>query len=269
MLNKELQTKAEQIAETMSPLFATAYKLGKIYDRTRGEQHHAERVAGSWTHPNPCEDWHYQRDGGITEQEREEVRRVYNANKREWHTLTDQKWEEAHKAQTAHRVAYINFTNYLNYMAHYLGDIIRPNWREWVDRRGLSTLAEVINRKNPRKDHSAGACSCGLYLESHELDKDDPHKVGQFARIECNIYTGWACGISGEKSRIYQTNPAEVWHFAELPPIMTASKYEKNAAKIAAKVQEIEKARDDLQQFARSCGLLGFVEIVGTIEKTK
>lgn len=268
MLNKENTKKAEQIAETMRPLFATAYKLGKIYDRTRAEQHHAERVAGSWTHPNPCEDWHYQRDGGITEQEREEVRRVYNSNKSEWHTITDQKWEEAHKAQTAHRVALINFKNYLNYMAHYLGDIIRPNWREWVERCGLSTLAEIINRKNPRKDRSAGACSVGIYDRGGELNPDKT-KEGQYLRIETAIYTGWACGISGEKSRIYQTNPAEVWHCAELPPIMTASKYEKNAAKIAAKVQEIEKARDDLQQFARSCGLLGFVEIVGTIKKTK
>ena len=263
MLVKELQPKAEAIAEKMRPLFATAYKLGKKYDTTRNEQRKAERVASSWNHPNPCEDWHYKRDGGITEQEREEVRRVYNENKKEWHEITAQKWQDLHRAEIVHRCARINFINYLNYMARYLGDLIRPIWRELIERRGLLTLAEVINKANPRKDHSAGACSCGLYFDRYENDE------APSARIQAVIYTGWACGISGECSRWYQTNPAEVWHFAELPQMITPKQYEKNAAKIVAMVQDIEQRRDKLQEFARACGLLGFVEIVGTIQKTK
>ena len=109
----------------------------------------------------------------------------------------------------------------------------------------------------------------GLYLTNCEIDKNDARKVGQWARIEAHIWTGWACGISGECSRYYQINPDEVWHFAELPPLLTVKQYQKNAAKISQKVKEIETARDQLAEFAKACGLLGYVEIVGTIQKTK
>ena len=270
MLKNELKEQAERIAEQVAPLFATAYKLGKKYDQTRREQSKAENRANSWNHPNERLDWDYIDHRGQTKQEREEIRALFKDNPRDWSAKVSQMWENCHNAEARHTVARINFNNFLNYMARYLGDLIRPIWRELIDRHALLSLADYINEKNHKKDdHSAGAVWVGLYLTNCEIDKNDARKVGQWARIEAHIWTGWACGISGECSRYYQINPDEVWHFAELPPLLTIKQYQKNAAKISQKVKEIETARDQLAEFAKACGLLGYVEIVGTIQKTK
>lgn len=268
MLNKKMQQQAENIAEAMRPIFARAYELGKKYDKTRNQQHKAERIAHSWQYKDSRRDWEYITEGTHTQEERDDIRAIYENNPRHWHEVLETKYKEQHAAETAHQCARINFINYLNYAARFLGDMIRPIWRELVNRRGLETLAEIINQKNPRKDHSAGACSCALYLRSAELNDNNPAEVGQYARIEAAIYTGWACGICGECARYYQINPAEVWHFAELPHLLTVRQYEKNKAKAAQKVAEIENQAEELQRFAAGCGLLGFVDIV-KIEKTK
>ena len=270
MLTNELKRTAEEIAIQVAPLFAAAYKLGKKYEQTRREQARAENRANSWNHPNERLDWDYTKNRGQKQEEREQVRALFKENPRAWSDQVAQMWKACHEAEDRHTVARVNFINYLNYFARYLGDLIRPYWRELIDRRGLLSLADYINEKNHRKgDHSAGAVWVGLYLSNCEIDANDPKKVGQWARIESHIWTGWACGISGECSRYYQKNPDEVWHFAELPPVMTVSRYQKASAKIAHKVKEIETARDELAEFASKCGLRGFVEIVGTIQKTK
>lgn len=259
MLNKEMTRKAHEIAENMRPLFATAYKLGKIYDKARAKQSKAETLHQSWTFKDAGRDWEYLREG-LTQEHRDEVRETYKRSRQEWADKCAETFAKECEAETAHKVARINLSNYLQFMAHYLGDLIREDWRELVSHQGLHTLAEIINEENPRKDHSAGACSCGLYLV----------QLGEgYARIEAAIYTGWACGISGKKARYYQTNPAEVWHYAEKPHKMTAEQYIKNARKIAQTVAKIKQERDNLQAFARSCGLLGFVEIVGDVTITK
>lgn len=259
MLTKAMTQKAHEIAEKMRPLFATAYKLGKVYDKAREKQSKAETLHKSWTFKDAGSDWEYLREG-LTQEHRDEVRETYERNPREWADKCAEAYTKQCEAETAHRVAHINFSNYLQFMAHYLGDLIREDWRELIKRQGLQTLAEIINKENQRKDHSAGACYCALYLR----------QLGEgYARIETAIYTGWACGVSGEKARYYQTNPAEVWHYAEEPHRMTAKEYTKNARKIARTVAKIKQERDDLQAFARSCGLLGFVEIVGDITTTK
>lgn len=267
MLNKENQKKAEQIAEQLRPVFAMLYKLGKIYDNARTNQHKAERIAHSWQWKDSARDWDYISDKTHTKEEREQIRAIYKENPKEWAAILENKYKIMHQAENAQTVARLNFINYINYAARVLADMIRPIWRDLVERRGLETLAEIINEKNPRKDHSAGACSVGLYLRSAELSSDHT-TAGQYARIEAHFFTGWACGISGECSKVYQINPAEVWHFAELPQMMTAKTYERNKAKAAQMVAEIESKAETLREFVKSCGLFGFVEIV-TINKTK
>ena len=267
MLTKELKPKAEQIAEQLKPLFYRAYELGRIYDNTRKRQRKAERVAHSWNHPAEGLDWQYKEDGGIMKEEREEVRALYSKDKRAWSERTDQEWIKAHKAATAHTCARINFINYLNYFAEYLADLIRPNWREFVERQGLATLSETINKLNPRKgDHTAGDCSAFVYLRGGEL-MTDHENPDNWARLEVCIYTGWACGISGECLKIYQKNPAEVWHSAEARPLVTPKQYERAAAKIKNYITKAETVRKECREFAQSCGLLGFVEIISNIEK--
>ena len=267
MLNKENTKKAEEIAEQLKPIFSNLYKLGKIYDTARRNQHKAERVANSWQWKDSARDWEYIGDHTSTKEEREHIRATYNESRQKWADILAEKYKEQHKAETAHTVARLNFINYINYAARVLADMIRPIWRELVDRRGLETLAEIINKENPRKDHSAGACSVGVYLRSAELEQDKT-KAGQYARIEIDFFTGWACGICGECSKYYQINPAEVWHFAECPQMMTAATYEKNKAKAAQMVAEIEAKAETLREFVKGCGLFGFVDIV-TVEKTK
>ena len=268
MLNKENTKKAEQIAEQLRPLFARAYELGAIYEKTRNQQHKAQRVAHSWQFLASGRDWEYISDNTNTQKEREEMRKIKEENPRKWAEILENKYKKEHDTATAHQVARINFINYLQYFARYVGDLIRPNWREFAERQGLQTLAEIINQKNPRPDHSAGACSVSIYNRGGELATDKT-QAGQYLRIECAIYTGWACGISGNLSRVYQINPAEVWHYAEEPHRITQSEYIKNSRKIAQQVEKIKEMRDNLQEFARACGLLGFVPIVGQIEETK
>lgn len=261
MLNKENTKKAEQMAEQLRPLFATAYELGAIYDRARNKAYKAGQVARAWqyrTRPD-CE------GVGL---DFEKVQTIRKENPSKWHEELKNAYKKQYAAEDGERVAYINFSNYLQYFARYVGDLIRPNWREFAERQGLQTLAEIINQKNPRKDHSAGACSVAIYNRGGELTTDKT-QAGQYLRIECAIYTGWACGISGNLSRVYQINPAEVWHYAEEPHRITQSEYIKNSRKIAQQVEKIKEMRDNLQKFARACGLLGFVPIVGQIEETK
>ena len=267
MLKNELKPQAERIAEELRPIFGTLYKLGKTYDNTRAKQHKAERIAHSWQWKDSARDWDYIGDNTSTKEERENIRATYQKSPKEWAAILEGKYKEMHQAENAHTVARLNFINYINYAARVLADMIRPIWRELVERRGLETLAEIINEKNPRKDHSAGACSVGLYLRSAELSNDHT-TAGQYARIEAHFFTGWACGISGECSKYYQINPAEVWHFAELPQMMTAKTYERNKAKAAQMVAEIESKAETLREFVQRCGLFGFVDIV-TIDKTK
>ena len=259
MLNKENTKKAEEVAAQLDSMFAAAYKLGKIYDKTRKEQHQADQRLESWEHPDAARDWHYKNDG-ITQREREQVRALYYANKKEWNKRIEMARAAVYKAEDKHRVARINFINYMNYFAAHLGDLIHPYWRAFVSRQGLHNVAEIINNRHPRKDSSAGACSVGIYNEGGEL-YENPNEPGQHLRIECHIYTGWACGITGKDSRIYQVNPGEVWHVAELPPVMTVKDYTKNKTRIEMEKKKIKKARDDLYRFAISSGLLGFVNI--------
>lgn len=269
MLNKENTKKAEQIAQQLKPLFFRAYELGRIYDNTGKRQRHAERVARSWNHPAEGLDWQYKEDGGITKEEREEVRALYFKDKRAWSEKTESEWIKAHKAATAHTCARINFKNHLDYMAEYLADLIRPNWREFVERQGLATLSEIINKLNPRKgDRTAGDCSAFVYLRRGELMTDHEDREN-WAQLEINIYTGWACGISGKCWKTYQQNPAEVWHSAEPRPLVTPKQYEKAAAKIKNYITKAETIREECREFAKSCGLLGFVDIIGDIQKTK
>lgn len=261
MLNKENTKKAEEIAEQLRPLFARAYELGKKYDKARAQAYKRGEIANAWqyrTRPG-CQ------AVGLDPEQLEKIRQE---NPRRWHEELQKAYKNKYEAEDRERVAFINFKNYLDYFARFLGDMIRPIWRELADRQGLHTLAEIINQKNPRKDHSAGACSVGIYDRGGELNPDKT-KEGQYLRIETAIYTGWACGISGGLSRYYQINPAEVWHYAEEPQEMTTKQYKKNMQRIAQDVAKIEKMRDNLQEFAKGCGLYGFVEIVKNIEKGK
>lgn len=266
MLTNELKTKAEEIAEELRPVFAMLYKLGKTYDNARAKRWKAEKVASSWQWKDAGKDWEYLADKIHTKEEREQIRAIYKKDPREWDTILQSKYKKQHQAESAERVARINFINYINYAARVLADMIRPIWRDLVERRGLETLAEIINKENPRKDHSAGACSVGLYLRSADLTSDKKAE-GQTARIEIDFFTGWACGISGECSKYYQINPAEVWHFAECPQMMTVKTYERNKAKATQMLKKIESSAEELREFAENCGLLGFVEIIKT-EKT-
>ena len=269
MLNKENTKRAEEIAQQLTPLFKNAYKLGALFDLTRDKMKDAEKMAKSWQYPQAASDWEYiEPYGNQTKSEREYIRNIKENAPREWAARVAIYWERLHRAEDEHTAARINFTNYLNYFAAFLADLIRPIWRELAERQGLKTLAEIINQKNPTKDRTAGACRVAIYERGGELTQDK-NASGQYMRIECAIYTGWACGISGECCKVYKKNPAEVWHYAENPQEMTAAQYRRNKEKIAQKVAAIEKARDELQQFARACGLLGFVEIVGEIKKTK
>lgn len=265
MLTKEMKTKAEQIAEEIKPVFENLYKLGLIFDRARAKRYKAEKVAHSWQWTDSGKDWEYIGDRIHTKEEREQIRKIQEESPKEWAQILEGKYYEQHEAETAYTVARINFINYINYAALLLADMIRPIWRGVVNFRGLETLAEIINEKNPRKDHTAGACSVGLYLRSAEL-KNDPKEAGQYARIEAHFFTGWACGISGDCSKIYQINPAEVWHFAELPPMLTNKQYKKDSRKIAQMVQDIKNKAEELHSFASSRGLVGFVDLV-TVQK--
>lgn len=261
MLNKENTKKAEEIAEQLRPLFARAYELGKKYDKAMTQAYKRGEIANAWqyrTRPG-CQ------AVGLDPDQLEKIRQE---NPKRWHEELQKAYKSKYDAEDRERVALINFKNYLDYFARFLGDMIRPIWRELADRQGLHTLAEIINQKNPRKDHSAGACSVGIYDRGGELNPDKT-KEGQYLRIETAIYTGWACGISGELSRYYQINPAEVWHYAEEPQEMTTNQYKKNSQRIAQDVAKIEKMCDNLQEFAKGCGLYGFVEIVKNVEKGK
>lgn len=266
MLTKETLQKAEKIAQDVAPVFEVLYKLGRNYDKTRNELRHAERVAHSWQFPRAVSDWEYIADNTHTKAEREQIRTLHENNPREWARILEEKYKAQHESETAHRVARINFINFINYSAQYLADLIRPIWRELVERRGLETLAGIINQRNRKKDHTAGACSVGLYLRDAEITKDKT-TAGQYARIEINFYTGWACGIYGECSKIYQINPAEVWHFAEIPQKLTISQYKKDVAKVSQMVGDIERKAETLREFVRGCGLLGFVEIIKTTKE--
>ncbi len=270
MLNKEMTQTAEQIAQEMRPVFRALYKLGKEYDNSRQNMAKARSDARSWTHTAAALDWDYTGHQGIPQEERERARKTKAENPKQWAAIYDEKWQAAATAEDLFQVARVNFVNYMNYAARYLGDLIRPHWRDLIDRRGILTLADIINKANKtKKDHSAGAVSCGVYLDDCETDSTDRRKVGQWARISVAIYSGWACGEQGNATRYYQTNPDEVWHYAEKPHKMSLQQYQTNAAKIARKLKELEEQRDALYEFARSCGLLGFVYIAAHIQKTK
>lgn len=267
MLNKENTRKAQEIAEALRPLFAKAYELGKKYDETRQQLAKAEQAAQSFHDRHEGRDWAYLPPyGNQTKEQREKVRAL---GLKEWGEGLELKYKEAEEKRNKHQAARINFVNYLNYFADRVCDLLRPNWRAFYDRQGFRTVADIINQANPRKDHSAGACSVAITPESGTIYTDDPQAVGQCLRVSVLVCTGWACGCCGERSRYFQINPAEIWHDAKEPQQMTAKQYKANTAKIAQKVASIEKARDDLAGFARSVGLLGFVDIVGTIQKTK
>ncbi len=263
MLNKENTKKAERIAEELKPLFFRAYELGAIYDKTRERLQKAGEIVSAYyytTRPDCAA-------AGLDFDKITELK--HNpATVGEWSRLYHESLKKESRAKIAHDVAAINFKNYVDYFAALIADYIRPNWREFIQRGGLSTLAEIIN-KNAKNDHTAGAVSVWVFLDRAEFDPKDPTKPGNWARVVVNLSPGWACGVSGHCGKYYQNNPGEVWHSAEVPPLLDVAQYQKGLNKIKKYFQKAEAIRAECLSFAKSAGLLGHVAIIDTIKETK
>lgn len=254
MLNKENTRRAETIAEELKPLFYRAYELGAIYDKTRERLQKAGAVVDAYYYTTR----HDCAAAGLDFDKIQELK--HNpARIKEWGALYDKALHQQSRAEMAHNVAAINFANYINYFADLVADYIRPNWQELTKRGGLSTFADIIN-KHARHDHTAGAVSISLYLQDVGND---------WARVSVSICPGWACGVHGGRSRYYQNNPGEVWHFAELPPVLDVAKFNAAQLKIKKIIDKAESIRAECLQVAKAAGVLGFVEIIGAINTTK
>ena len=220
MLTKENTKKAERIAEELEPLFFRAYELGAIYDNTRERLHKAHSVKNAYyyTTRQDCA------AAGLDFDTIQAMKHSHDpATVKEWDKLYNKSLKKESRAEDAHTVAAFNFKNYFDYFAALIADYIRPYWHEFAQRGGLSTLADIINR-NATKDHTAGAVSVSICLDRAEFDPKNPTAPGAFVRVSVTICPGWACGISGYIGKYYQNNPGEVWHSAELPPVLDIEK---------------------------------------------
>ena len=265
MLNKENTKTSEQIAEELKPLFFRAYELGAIYDKTRNRLQKARQVKNAYfytTRPDCAE-------AGLDFDKITELK--HNpATVGEWSRLYNESIEKESRAEMAHEVASINFKNYIDYFAALIADYIRPYWREFIQRGGLSTLAEIINKAAPGvKDYTAGAVSVSVFLDRADFDPKNPTKPGSWARVVVDVLPGWACGVYGHCGKYYQNNPGEVWHCAEVPALVDIAKYKSAIEKIKDYFKKAETIRAECLSFAKSAGLLGHVAIIGTITETK
>lgn len=254
MLNKKNTKQAEQIAEELKPLFIRAYELGAIYDQTREELQKAGAVVSAYYYTTRCECERAGLDFDKIQAMKHDPARV-----KEWGALYDEALHQESRAEMAHKVAAINFKNYIDYFAALILDYIRPYWREFIQRAGLSTLAEIINKANQtEKDHSAGAVSVSVYLKD---------LGGDWARVVVDVLPGWACGVSGHCGKYYQTDPEAVWHCAERPPLVDVEQFNKTQAEIKKLIKKAEAIREECEQVARAAGLLGHIEIISEIKK--
>jgi len=248
MLNKENTQKAEQIAKECEPLFK---KCAQLLKKAR-ESAKISRIARDKAHY-----WLYVKSQGgnpygeyMTEEEKTEALNTRENEPSKWRENYEQFFKDYEHASNEAKAREINYKNYCRYTLRVVGEKLRPIFAELVNRKGLDTFAEILNK-------SAHNLRPRLWVETY-------YENG--ASVGANIYGGEYM----EAIYLYYNYDVKTSdHQPKAPKIHNGATYEKALAKLEAVRKQAQALCEKSREIAKTECVYGFAEFIGHIAMTK
>ena len=247
MLNKETKQKAEEMAATLAPLFATAQKLGEKLQRASSETRKAHRIATAWQYPTNT---NYAEDAG---ESWEEIQTTKAADFHKWAEILEAKYKTMHEKETAEECARLNYSNYARYICDTFAHLLHEGdtWALFYNKKGLESLADFIEEK------CAGACV--------SIDRDGTSwEAFGSVRFYCYLIIRFY-GVNGTRAKSWGTY-AEIskgdrreWEKPETPRLFTVAQYVRAVADLKKLENEAKTKAREHHEKARASGLIYFV----------
>lgn len=215
-----MTTKAQEIAEQLTPYFKTCETWGGKYNDARRKAYakgEEARRAETWAKKEPLY---------------EELQTLENI-------------EQSNRA---------NLKKALEVLARNIGELCAPYWRELRERKGWETLAEIINEKNTAKEYTPRSISVHFSHDGGKICDD----ATAYEFIKISLYVGGAVGVDYHFTQ-YCNDKAKTGELKAFKP-HTVAQYAKaiNEAKKCQK--EAEELARKCTELLRNIGALDVVE---------
>ena len=245
MLTKETKRTAEQMGQTLAPLFATAQKLGEKLQKAAAETRKAHSVATAWQYPAQK---YYAEECG---EDSEEIQKMRNENAHEWHEVLYKKYDIVSQKETAEKVARLNYRNYLAFISDTIAHLLHEGdtWAQFYEKKGMQSLREYL----------APLCGKGQGLAI------TPDGTGWDAFGSPRFYcyykiTLWGvCGVGASNWGTYQENKKEQgreWTKPQEPKRYTLAQYIKLVKQLKKLENEAKAKAREHHEKARASGLI-------------
>lgn len=184
MTNKQKQ-RAEEIRQELAPLYKECEKLAKIYNTAGANYDKLYRVRYAWQTVGSSG---HARDT-FGEEEAQKMEEMRRNNPHEWRAHYEETLKAEREAEEVRRVAYINFKNYLAFIARRFSSML-GNVKEWQEHKAAQNLADFLQfgdsssayslRLIIKNDYLATCAACCLHewAEDYEAQGiDAPHRL--------------------------------------------------------------------------------------------